>query len=98
MKDTIKEIIDKLKNSSWENDEEFISYKTLFYNEVYELLDYITSLEQANKNTYETSQDLLSEMQLIIDKAIEYINDDLKDYHTITSGSANDLLKILKGE
>jgi len=38
------------------------------------------------------------ELKSRIDKAIEYINDDLKDYQTISSGSANDLLKILKGE
>ena len=92
MNKEVKEIIGEL------NIARLIYDLTLNPDECEILYKYITSLEQANKNTYETSQDLLSEMQLIIDKAIEYINDDLKDYHTITSGSANDLLKILKGE
>lgn len=49
MTDEIKEILDKLKNSSWEKDEEGITYKILFNNEVCKLLDYITNLQEESK-------------------------------------------------
>lgn len=82
-----------------------------------ELLYQIATLQQENKqlkeqmqNTYETSQDLLSEMQMKIDKAIEYIKnleclhiglgeseDDLQELYASTKDYAKDLLKILRG-
>ena len=46
MKDEIKEILDKLNNGKWEKDTEEIAYKILFSNEVYQLLDYITNLQE----------------------------------------------------
>ena len=45
MDNEIKEILDKLNNSSWEKDEEAITYKILFSNEVYKLLNCITNLQ-----------------------------------------------------
>ena len=49
MNNEIKEILDKLNNSKWEKDTEEITYKILFSNEVYKLLDYITNLQQENE-------------------------------------------------
>lgn len=46
MKDEIKEVLDKLNSGFWEKDEEEITYKILFSNEVYQLLDYITNLQE----------------------------------------------------
>lgn len=48
MKDEIKEILDKLNSGVWEKDEQEISYKILFSNEVYQLLYYITNLQEEN--------------------------------------------------
>ena len=59
--------------------------------------EYFKQLEKYDKEVNRLFKEN-KELKSRIDKAIEYINDDLKDYQTISSGSANDLLKILKGE
>ena len=43
-KNGIKKILDKLNSSQWEKDEEEISYKILFSEEFYKLLNYIIDL------------------------------------------------------
>lgn len=43
-KNEIKKILDKLNSSQWEKDEEEISYKILFSEEFYKLLNYINDL------------------------------------------------------
>jgi hypothetical protein len=78
-----------------------MNYSEMLFNRDKRLIDKIKELEEENKKLNELVQfnvETTSKLTKRIDKAIEYINDDLKDYQTISSGSANDLLKILKGE
>ena len=60
----------------------------------------IKRLKQANKNIYETSQELLAEKQAIIDEAIEYINNHTNNGMFELRSDTNEikeLLEILKG-
>ena len=86
MNNEIKEILDKLNNGKWEKDTEEITYKILFSNEVYKLLDYITNLQQEKDNLYldntmlKMEKDIYKqgyeELKELIEKLIKEVNND----------------------
>lgn len=111
MNDEIKEILEALKRKSerynycLKND---ISFSDENY-QAYLLLDYITNLQEENnslkqmsKDTYDTSQEIMFELQERIDKAIDYITTE-QLYTNYQWGKSQyekilkDLLNILQG-
>ena len=93
MSDEIKELLEKLKQcDDFHNRCDFL----MEHSEITYMLDYITNLQQENK-----------ELKERINKSIDYIeNNDIEvlKYHDITSETSSyeivtvDLLKILRGE
>jgi len=113
MKDEIKEILDNFKNYEERykkcNENQFI----IFYRDIHLLLDYITNLQEENKNSFEKGYaegiivaELDNENEFIvaykelkqrIDKAIEYIEKQEDYFNDYPLINRQDLLNILNG-
>lgn len=121
MKDEIKEILSYMQQYVEEGNEpdyngEYPQPWEITIEEVQYILDYITNLQEENnslkqmsKDTYDTSQEIIFELQERIDKAIEYIMTELITEWDIENGSCvsgsdlpvyaiTPLLNILQGE
>ena len=103
------QILDKMRDFIQEPNEIKMYGISLFNYEVKQLLDYITNLEQAIKDTKESADDMLYELQQEneklqekIDKAIEYIkehiriDDEYPDYMEMLIKERDELLSILQ--
>lgn len=103
MNKEIKEILDDLLKCVNDNQQE----QTLKTEHIKLLLDYITNLQQENERlnktleehdeTLENTFNLVGQLILRIDKAIEYIKTNGGTYHGELMYRAKDLLNILQG-